>query len=212
MNDELQATAFDNYLAGGSIGIRSAAGERLPDFNATLVKSLPFNDTFPTIKLSQSWVQRRGRFQAGPVGIPDKTQGTAALNFATVGRLSLADVDVEANVDVPAITGRFASLVARCSGPGQLNMYHATVFFNGEKFEARISKTVGGVTTLLASVEIGSGSGMLRFLVVGTKLTLFFGGAEVLSAFDFSLTSGGVGIRSSVDSTFDNFRVSSPGS
>jgi hypothetical protein len=53
---------------------------------------------------------------------------------------------------------------------------------------------------------------MLRFLVVGTKLTLFFGGAEVLSAFDFSLTSGGVGIRSSVDSTFDNFRVSSPGS
>jgi hypothetical protein len=139
------------------------------------------------------------------VGFPGTAKGTAAVNLATLAQFNLADVVVQADISVPKTSGQFASLAARYSGTGDLNMYLATVAWNGSTYVASISKEVNGVTTQLASVTVGSGTGTLRFIVTGSRLSLSFGGIELLSAFDFSLKTGSVGIRSSLGSTFDNF-------
>ena len=208
MNFVLQVKAIDNSLHGGSAGIRSIGLGAFDNVFAIPTSVLPFTDDFPESELSDSWVQRMGKFRTVKINSDDKAQGSGALNVATLGRFNIAEVSVEAGVSVGAVKGRFASLIVRASGPGEKNMYQASVLFNGTNFEALISKTVSAVTTLLAKVDIGSGTGSLRFAVVGSTLTLFFDGVEVLSASDFSLQSGSVGIRSSVDSTFDIIRVS----
>jgi hypothetical protein len=105
------------------------------------------------------------------------------------------------------LTGEFASLVARHTGAGDLNMYLATIAYNGTQFVASIQKRVNGVTTTLASVNLGVGEGTLRFTVVGGKLTLFFDGTQVLSVYDFTFKTGSAGLRSSLTPTFDELFV-----
>ena len=67
------------------------------------------------------------------------------------------------------------------------------------------------MTTQLASILFGSGDAFsvteMRFIVVGSRLTIRFGTTEYLSVSDFSLKSGSVGIRSSLQPTLDDFSV-----
>lgn len=203
MNNVEQLSATDGSLTAGRVGIRSIGTGTIDNFSATAVNFLPFTDNFDPDTLNANWGIRAGGYTT--TAIADKVQGKSALNVMTLSRFNAADMDVQADVNVLAGIGNFASLVARYSGPADDNMYLATIASNGTQFEARIAIRVGGRTTTLASVNIAGGTGTLRFTAIGGQLKLFVGGTELLSVFDFTLRSGSVGIRSSLDSTFDNF-------
>ena len=208
MNNVQQLSATDSSLTAGSVGIRSVGTGAIDNFAVTKTAFLPFNDAFPSASgpnLSGNWTTRAGGYTTAAASAIDTAKGTAALNLATLGRFDMSDVAVQADISVSNTAGEFASLAARYSGAGDLNMYLATVAWDGTQFVASISKRLNGVTTQLASTAIGSGAGTLRFTVVGSQLTLSFGGVDLLSTWDFALQSGSVGIRSSLGSTFDNF-------
>jgi hypothetical protein len=207
MNQTSLLKVIDNTFRVGSVGIRTVGGGSLDNFAASELPSLPFNDPFAAPPLGAAWVKRAGKF-----ALSNSARGLAAVNFATVGRMSIGDVLVKADINVPAVGGRFASLVARASGPGDRNMYRATIRREASGFVAQITKDVNGASTTLGAAPVGDGTGRLEFHVVGSVLTLTFDGAERLSVVDFNLTSGSIGIRSSRDGTLANFSGVTPGS
>jgi hypothetical protein len=166
----------------------------------------------PPATLSPNWVTRAGGYTTSAVA--GKAKGTAASNLATLGRLDIADVDVQALVSVANVAGSFAGLTARTSAGANPNFYLANVSFDGTQFKASIFRRVNGVFTQLATFNLGTaagaGSGVLRFTVVGGQLKLFFGGIERASVFDFTLKTGSVGIRSSLNPTLDDFGIEIP--
>ena len=208
VNDVEKISTTDSSLnIMGSVGMRSIGSGTIDNISATAFNFLPFNDNFEANTLNANWGILASGYNTTVAA--NKIVGTAALNLATLGRFSVADVDVQAVIDVPNTGGRFASLVARYSGTGDLNMYLATVSFNGTQLVASIQKRVNGVTTTLASVNLGGGgAGTLRFSVIGGQLKLFFNNVERLSVFDFTFKNGSVGLRSSLTSTFDDFKAS----
>jgi hypothetical protein len=204
-----QFAAIDSTLTSGNVGIRCVGMGTIGSFAVSAPLFLPFHDAFTAIPgpdLGSNWITRAGGYTTAAAPAIGKAKGTAALNLATLGRFDLANAVVQANINVPNTTGQFASLAARYSGAGDLNMYLATIAWNGTNFVASISKKVDGVTTVLASATTASGASLLEFDVIGSELSLAFGGL-VFSVSDFSLKSGSVGIRSSLGSTFDDFNA-----
>ena len=206
MNQVSQVNATDNTLTTGSVGIRTVGGGAVKNFSAMELAPLPFVDPLALPTLGAAWVTRAGKYTGGA-----NARGSATLNFATVGRMNVDDVFLEADVDVTTLTGQFASLVARASGPGHRNMYQATIRRTDIGSVLQITKVMNGVATTLASTTVANSSGKLQFLVVGSELKLFLDGVEKLTAFDASLKSGSFGIRSSRDATFDDFSAGLPG-
>jgi hypothetical protein len=213
LNNSLVAYADDSAISGaGTVGIRSTAGATFDNFSADVLtltnNSLPFSDNFNAAtnqQLSNSWLNQAGNFQvAGGVAT-----GNGGLDLATVNGVSVANVTVQADLTV-AMAGQWAGLIARYSGPGDQNMYVASLGnVGGGVFQVSIWRNVAGTWTLLGAQSVASGSGTLRLVVSGSTLTLFFGGVQELTLSDSMLSAAGaVGIRATAGATVDNFSAS----
>src|SRR5262249_20129993 len=111
-------------------------------------------------------------------------------------------------------------LVARFSGPLNDNYYFGQIAGNGGGgFVATIFKTVGGITTMLATGAVtptspGNLQGTLEFETAGPSLKLIFTpqgqtqGKLVAFADDLSLTTGTVGMRLGATTMLGNFVAS----
>jgi hypothetical protein len=211
MNDVEILSRTDGSFIRGSAGIRSIGTGTINNFSANALNFLPFADSFDPDALNPNWMPQAGSYTT--MAVADKAKGSAALNLMTLTRFSSADVDVRAVIDLTNVAGRNGSLVARYTGSGATtsSMYLATVSCNGPQYVLSIEKRVNGVTTTLATKNFAAAGGslsvLMRFTVIGGELKLYIAGAQELSAFDFGLTTGSVGIRSSLDSTFDNLSV-----
>lgn len=210
VNGATVLTRSDHSLTAGSVGLLAIGTGRISSFN---YQPSPFNSTSRFARFF-SPVTSQFRVQAGVYSVATGAAvGSAPLNLATfLPRESPStDTFVAADVAVAAATGRFASLVARYSGTGDAasSMYLATVAWNGSQFVLSLQKRVKGVTATLATTTSSSGTGRLSLTVVGGKLQLFFGDTLRLTAYDFSLKSGVVGMRSSLGSSFDDFATMS---
>jgi subtilisin family serine protease len=168
----------------------------------------PFTDSFsqpnsPT--LSGFWNPR-----IGSIGIADQ-QAVAqvkGVSIATLNNVKIVDSAGQAFVNLRA--GSSAGLVARYTGGGDTRMYLANIARSGSGFIGRIWRNTGAAWTTLASGIITAASGVLRFEVAGSSLTLLFNGIRVAGAFDTAITgAGGVGIRfTGVGGSLDNYSQS----
>ncbi|HLW66793.1 MAG TPA: choice-of-anchor tandem repeat GloVer-containing protein [Gemmataceae bacterium] len=209
LNNSMVANAKDSALTSGSVGVRASAGATVANFSAKRYLAtnaiLPFSDGFNIAanqQLSNNWLNQVGNFQvAGGVAT-----GQAGLDVATLNSVNVANVSVQADINV--IVGQFSGLVARYGGPGDNNMYWAGVDATSGNYVAEIWRNVGGIWAELFAHGIGSGSGTLRFEVVGDSLKLFQQNNLVASANDTFLTTGTVGMRASSGSPLDNFSAS----
>jgi hypothetical protein len=166
----------------------------------------PFRDSFNLStgsSLSPFWGEQTGAYSIAN----KKLVGSNTTNLAALNGIMLADVAVQAMVDVTA--GSSAGLVARHQGIQDTNMYLGQLVNRDGSFFAMISRNVNGKWTRLAEVAVGSGAGLLRFEAVDSSLRLYLDGVEVASATDSTfLAPGQVGLRSvGDDETFDDFFV-----
>jgi thermitase len=154
----------------------------------------PFTDDFnqadaPT--LSGYWTTR-----AGAVGIDNQeaVPRSSRVSIATLNGVNIADSVSQAFVNLR--TGRTVGLVARYSGSGDRNMYYAGIVPAGTTYTGRIWRNLGGTWRVLSSGPVTAASGVLRFEVAGSSLTLLFNGTRITGAFDRTITRpGAVGIR-----------------
>jgi len=155
---------------------------------------LPFTDAFSTPNgplASVRWVQQAGRFSVASGWALSRAAG---VSLATARGVAAANVSLQAGVNVAR--GGSIGLVARHSGPGDRSMYLGQIVRTTTGYVARIMRNVAGVWTELASRAIHGGVGTVQFDVVGSRLTLSFDGATLLSTQDSKLVAAGsVGIR-----------------
>jgi hypothetical protein len=133
--------------------------------------------------------------------------------MATVNGVSQADVVVSANMNLGVgSTTRSVGLIARQNGNWDGSWYLANLRLSGGRYRVELWKQVAGVQTLLASAFVGSGAGQLRFEAAGSSLKAFWNGTLVVSANDWQLASGRIGVRSNYASglRLDNFSATLP--
>jgi hypothetical protein len=122
--------------------------------------------------------------------------GPGFLTLATLADVSAADVSVAARLEAEVTADhRHAGLVARYSGPGDLNMVCALVEVVSPYPYASLWQSVNGEWRQLARVRIGALPADLRLDAVGNLLTLHVGGRKLLTARTAVMTGGGVGVR-----------------
>jgi hypothetical protein len=153
--------------------------------------------------LGSPWVK-----QAGAIGIVANTiaQGTGAattVHVATVGGVDVGDANVSANVNVAV--NQQAGLLLRYTGTGDKNYYLGTLIRTATETTASIRLNNNGVVFELATAVVGASTGQLRLTISGGTLRLFLDNVLVISAFDATLLSGSVGLRSVGGATFDDF-------
>ena len=183
-------------------------------FNVLVSSSvvLPFTDSFnrgTSVFLGPGWninlgTPRRSttirRFRPAPTNI-------ASLN-------GLVATNISEQAELVVHNGDQAGLIARYGGSGDTNMYAAVLDDTTGSPIVAIRKNINGVWTTLASSSVSSGTGTLRFDVVGDSLKAYFGAtaaslAIVTFAEDSSLTTGGTaGFRASSGVTLDNYAAS----
>jgi hypothetical protein len=167
--------------------------------------TLPFSDNFnrqDNFFLGAGWVQNLGDL----ANIGQAAQGTSATDIATLQSVSKTDVTTQTDVVVGATGVQMAGLVARYSGPGDSNMYWGAIIGINGAFQADIFRNLAGVWTELASTPVNTGTGTLRFDVVGPSMKLYLNGTLVTFANDTALTApGSVGLRANAGNTMDNF-------
>ena len=207
----LTQVADAQITSAGTVGVRGVSGAAWDNFRASVgeqtVATLPFNDSFTGSNgdaLGASWVDRLGDFsiQSGAAQAVE-----TGLNITTVSGVNEADVSISATVTLGS-TNTHAGLVARYSGAGDGSMYLGALVNIGGANSAQIWRSVNGVWSLLATAPVSSSSGILAFEVVGSSLSLSFGGSVVTGATDTALTSAGqVGMRALGGNSYDNFSV-----
>jgi hypothetical protein len=169
----------------------------------TTTVTLPFSDNFNRPDnpfLGAGWIENVGDFSVGTTMAVANT----GLNVATLDGVAKADVSVQADVSVAS--GQFAGLVARYTGAGDKNMYFGTLNGVGNAIQGQIWRNVHGAWTMIGNGVALSGTGTLRFVVVGPSLKLFLDNTLVAFANDTSLTApGSVGVRTGAGVTLDNF-------
>ncbi|MBX3414754.1 MAG: hypothetical protein KF708_18850 [Pirellulales bacterium] len=169
--------------------------------------SLPFGDDFnraPGTDLGIYWVETDGDLGMtnGKMVLYQNTESTAVLNGLTA-----ADVTVSGNVDLSdAEAGRSVGFIIRSQGPDDTNAYWGIFYKSDSGYAIQIYKNIGGATTPLRSISVGSiSSGNLRFEVYGSTLNLYFENFLVTTVIDTSLTvAGRVGVRQT-GGKLDNF-------
>lgn len=155
----------------------------------------PFGDDFNQADgatLSGYWATR-----VGSVGIANEaavSRSTVGASIATLNEVRVTDSASQAFVNLRA--GASVGLVARYAGGADRNMYLASLVRSGSGFVCRISRNTGGTWAVLAGGIVTAASGVLRFEVAGSSLTLLFNGVRVAGAYDRAIAGpGGVGIR-----------------
>ena len=173
--------------------------------------AIPFSDDFN--RSNSSFAGAYYRTIQGNVGISNNALvGAGAISVATLNGVSLADTTVQADIVVNRVSGQQAGLIARFSGAG--NHYHARIRYTGAGFVGEIYKFAGGAWALLATSPVSTGTGTIRFEVIGTNLKLYFGAnasAQMLVAYayDSALAAGTTGVRVSAGVALDNFTTNS---
>ncbi|MFM9024578.1 MAG: hypothetical protein ACKON7_04455, partial [Planctomycetaceae bacterium] len=141
-----------------------------------------------TATLPAPWRTVSGLFSVTSNRVVARSSGTS---LAVVNGVAAADVVVRSTVSLG--TSGSAGLVLRQTTSG---MYYATLSRTAAGVVAEIWRQQGTKTTVLASRLAGGSSGILEFSATGTRLTLSFGGRELLSRDDAVLRGpGGVGFR-----------------
>jgi hypothetical protein len=207
VNNELVTFVFDNKLTKpGMIGMRGNWESILDNLTYAELKlvpgTLPFRDSFNLSdgsQLDRFWIGRKGNYGV----LNHQARGSGKLSLADLNGPQLANVAVEADVDVTL--GGAAGLVARHNGAKDTNMYWGTLANRNGVFYAEIWRNLSGTWTRLARTEVGTGAGQLRFEAIGKTLNLYLDGNLVISAKDGALATGSIGIRSSGAASFDNF-------
>jgi hypothetical protein len=221
LNGTVIASATDGVItAAGGVGLRCFGTSTVDSYAASLplppvTATLPFSDDFnraDSTYISGYWTERSGDFQV--VGNAS-TSRSPTVSLMTVNGISAADVSVQANISLaPSIASSglsVAGLVARYSGPGDSNMYVASLIRDSAGITGQIYRNVGGTWTRLAIGNTTSTTGVLQFDVVGTSLTLSLNGTVIAAATDGVITAaGGVGLRCFGTSTVDSYAASTP--
>jgi hypothetical protein len=135
-----------------------------------------------------------------------------ALN--PVATLAQEDVTCESDVIVQADvalggSGTHAGLIARYSGPAEGRFYVGMVYNNNGVYQAYIFLRQDGAFTQLAVKNLTgfTGSGNVRFEVVGKQLKLFVNNVLQAVAYNSAITSAGlVGMRG-LSASLDNFNA-----
>ncbi len=155
---------------------------------------LPFLDNFNqpnSPALSGFWGTRIGGIGIVSQQAVSRVTGAA---IATLNNVRIVDSASQAFVNLDG--GTSAGLVARYTGGGDTRMYLANIARSGTGFIGRIYRNTGAAWTVLTSGIITASSGVLRFEVAGSSLTLLFNGIRVAGAYDTAIPgAGGVGIR-----------------
>ncbi|MBA4192304.1 MAG: hypothetical protein C0467_30405, partial [Planctomycetaceae bacterium] len=215
VGDVLVASVLDTtFSAAGKVGVGGTQFVSFENFYVSpLDPAVPFGDSFTrnadSTSLGSQWRETAGDLIVKNNQIEAKGTGT---NHAVFQGAALSDVSVQATVNVfaPAGTGLSGSagLVARYIGTGDKNYYLGAITGVNGVFTAKIFANVNGTLTQLASTAVASGTGLLRFEVVGNSLKLFLNDTLVARVTDTRLTRPGLaGVRGTPKSTFDTFNV-----
>jgi hypothetical protein len=211
----LVAFAYDTALTTGTAAILSTAGATYDNFSVAAItlpttQPSPFNETFtanpPRQQLSNNWLERAGNFNLST----GQAVGQSATNIATVNGINAVGADLQAVVNIAA-ANQFASLVARYSGNPGVDSYYAgqITFLAANSYRVEIIRVVGGVRTTIGSIIVPTFAGTLRFLVVGSSLSVYLDNAPtpILTLTDNGITAaGGVGMRTSAGARVTSFR------
>lgn len=217
LGSTLLTFAHDAAIVGaGTTGIRATRGATLDNFTTSVITPTaptpPFTDTFTLAdgsQLSRNWTERQGNF-----GIAGGAARASApgISLATLNGVTLANAVVQADIAVGV--GQTAALVARYQSNGDFylaSLYHTGAAFTVSLFRFRTG--VGFTQLNSTATTLSSGTGTLRFELVGNSLRVYFGPSAgqlslVASALDSSITSAGLtGIRASTNASVDNFAV-----
>jgi hypothetical protein len=210
VNNVLQAVAYDSTLSQpGLVGLRGYAASH-DNFSASAVSAmsagLPYADAFSkpdNSELDPVWRERAGAFSIQNNSAD--ASNLAGVSLATLNSVAKADVSVQVNVGLQA-AGSSAGVVARYSGPDQSNFYVGMIFNNAGIYQAYIFLNENGSFIQLGMQTLPgfSGTGALRFDVIGSSLKLFVNGVQTVSATDSTLATGLVGIRAA-NASLDDF-------
>ncbi len=155
---------------------------------------LPFTDNFnqpDSPALSGFWGTRIGGIGIVNQQAVSRVKGVA---IATLNNVKIVNSANQAFVNLDG--GTSVGLVARYIGGGDTRMYLANIARSGSGFIGRIYRNTGAAWTVLTSGIITASSGVLRFEVAGSSLTLLFNGIRVAGAYDTAIPgAGGVGMR-----------------
>jgi hypothetical protein len=203
-------TVTTNFLITVDDGVAPAVADNTTSVVATSLPSLaglPYSDSFDRANaatLGGNWT-----LKAGAVAISGNRALVGAKDSVSVlNGISAADVTVQADVSVSPALNAYGYLVARYGPDG--SYYKAGLIGYGSGLKAYIVKVGPGGTAAMflgTPSAVSSGTGTLRFDVVGTSLRLYFNGALVGFANDSALTTGSAGISGTAGSTFDNFHA-----
>jgi len=168
----------------------------------------PFTDNFnqpDSPALSGFWGTRIGGIGIVSQQAVARVKGAA---IATLNNVKIVNSASQAFVNLDG--GTSAGLVARYTGGGDTHMYLACILRSGSGFIGRIYRNSSGAWTIIASGIITAASGVLRFEVAGSSLTLLFNGIRVAGAYDTKIPgAGGVGMRlTGAGATLDNYSQS----
>lgn len=167
--------------------------------------SLPFSDSFNRANgpVAAAWLQPVGRMAISGNTAVSLSGGNAVMVLRSV---VTADAHLRAWVNVRPITGMAVGLVARYGGPGDSSMYLGRLVKRPAGYAAQIWASDHGVWRLLGMRAAPGGSGLLRFDVVGDRLTLHLNGSVLLDIRNNSITRpGSVGVRTTgFGNRFDN--------
>lgn len=211
LNGQLVALAYDSALASGTVGLRASTSASFANFQTDAItlanQSLTFSDDFSSLgagaQLSRAWLEKSGGFTGNVSG--QMVSGAGQVSLALVNGISQAPVSVQADVNV-TLANSFAGVVTRYTSNG--DMYEGIIAKINGVYMAQIYRHYKGIWTLLRSTKVSSGTGTLRFDSVGTTQSLYWNNVLVSSVTDSSLTSGAIGIRTNLQTTFDNFSAS----
>ena len=178
--------------------------------DVALVLAPTFQDDFNrpnSSNLGPNWTTQTGAFSiSGNMA----ASSTTVVSIATVNNPSFTDAIIQADVILNGVGSR-AGLVARYSGPGENNFYLGMITNNAGIYEAYIfvkdpgEGTNGYRQLAFRNLPGFTGTGTLRFEVVGNQMKLFVNNVLQLVAYDSTITTPGlVGIRG-LNNEFDNF-------
>jgi uncharacterized protein YkwD len=212
LNGALAVYAFDSRLPSGVTGVRAGGGALLDNFGVAaldpMAAPLPFTDSFAQpdgSQLSRFWTEKTGNFSV----IGGQLRANAAGNLAVINQTPVADVVVQAGIALGSSASQAAGLVARYSAAGGGSMYMAQVSETQGHFTAAIWRRVRGTNTRLTVKALTSGTGVLRFVLQGKHLQLYFNGQLVCDVADSSITAAGLtGLNGQSGALFSAFSVS----
>jgi hypothetical protein len=184
----------------------------------TPVRSDDFNRADGTTAVLGSpaiWTRQFGelKLQSGRL-VPTNTTGSSLV---LAGMPAQRDVRAEAQVDLSTAlaTGSNVGLYVRNTGTGSTTArITGWITRTSTGLKAEIVRQSGGSTVVLSSTNVTAASGLLRLEVVGSQITLSYGGTMMATVTDNSVgavtTAGTAGISfAKADAAVDNYVLGS---